>query len=70
MNAKYRPVLLFVGFSGLVLLLFYVLSNLPAFNPEKVLIISVPDMIVFFLAYRTYPVEDEVKRGQRIPVKI
>jgi len=31
-------------------------------DPVRVLIIAVPDMLLFFLAYKTYPPEQEARR--------
>jgi hypothetical protein len=67
MNPKYRSVYLFAGFVVLAYLLFHLISTVAAFgidglNPAIVLLIAVPDLVVFFLAYKTYPAEGEVRR--------
>ena len=55
MSTKFRFLYLLLGTIGLVLLAYEIIAHLPAFNPERVLLISLPDMLLFFLAYRTYP---------------
>jgi len=44
------------------------MSTLPDINPISVLIITVPDMLFFFLAYKTYPVESSEPETQRASV--
>jgi hypothetical protein len=61
MNPKYRPIYLILGFSGFFVLIYHMIVTLPDIDPENVLYIAVPDMVVFFLAYKTYPVTEEVE---------
>jgi hypothetical protein len=61
MSPKFRAIYLLLGFAGLAMLLYSVISTLPDVNPGAILLIAIPDMIVFFLAYKTYPVEEGVK---------
>jgi hypothetical protein len=68
MNPKFRFVYLLLGFVGLGLLIYQVMSTLPDINPISVLIITVPDMLFFFLAYKTYPVESSEPETQRASV--
>jgi hypothetical protein len=58
MNPKYRVLYLLLGAVGFVLLAYQIIGNLPDINPEKVLLISLPDMLFFYLAYKTYPAEE------------
>jgi hypothetical protein len=55
MSTKFRFLYLLLGTIGLVLLAYEIIANLPEFNPERVLLIALPDMLLFFLAYKTYP---------------
>jgi uncharacterized membrane protein len=58
MNPKFRALYLLLGFVGLAVLIYEIISTLPDVNPINVLIVTVPDMLFFFLAYKTYPVEE------------
>jgi len=65
MSSKFRYFYLLLGAAGLGLLFYYVIGNLAdpsTIDPVRVLSISVPDMAVFFLAYRTYPSDPQSKR--------
>jgi len=63
MNPKYRIIYLLIGFIGLIALIGYTISNFPDnINPAFILLITIPDMVFFYLAYKTYPVESEMKR--------
>jgi hypothetical protein len=66
MNPKYRSIYLILGFAGLVYLLYHLIANFALFgtdglNPGVILLIALPDLALFFLAYKTYPVESDVK---------
>jgi len=56
MNSKYRLIYLVLGFAGLFVLIYHLATNLFD-NPGTILMIAIPDMIVFFCAYKTYPAE-------------
>lgn len=58
MNPKYRSLYLLIGFAGFLFLGYDTFIAYPDLNPLRVLLIAFPDMIFFFLAYRTYPVEE------------
>jgi hypothetical protein len=60
MNPKFRILYLLLGFSGLIYLGYYVISSFPDFNPVGVLLITIPDIVFFALAYKTYPVENDL----------
>jgi len=62
MNAKLRPLYLLLGFSGLIFLLFQLVTTIQNLDLVLVLTIAVPDMFFFYLAYLTYPPEAEVNR--------
>ncbi len=64
MNPKYRFLYLLTGFAGLVFMAYDAFIAYPNINPGRVLLIALPDMVVFFLAYKTYPAEEEVKAGK------
>lgn len=71
MNPKFRALYLIFGTIGLALLIFEVVLGLPNIDPVMVLAIAVPDMLFFYLAYKTYP--DEVadnKMNEYQPVKV
>lgn len=58
MNPKYRSLYLLIGFVGLAFLGYDAFTNYPDLNPARILLISFPDMVFFYLAYKTYPVEE------------
>jgi len=60
MNPKYRSLYLMIAFAGLLFLAYDAFIAFPDISPLRVLLIAFPDMIFFFLAYRTYPVEEGV----------
>ncbi len=64
MNPKYRSLYLMIGFAGLIFLAYDIIMAFPEINPGRVLMIALPDMLFFFLAYRTYPSEHGVKDGR------
>jgi len=66
MNPKYRALYLLVGFAGFFFLIYDTIATLPEINPVRALMVALPDMVIFYLAYRTYPVEEHttVKTGK------
>jgi len=67
MNTKLRYLYLIIGAAGLVLLFYYIFSNisdLSEIDPVYILFIAVPDLVFFFLAYKTYPPEPDSRRQQ------
>jgi lipopolysaccharide export LptBFGC system permease protein LptF len=63
MNPRYRFIYLLFGFAGLAFLIYHIVSTFSeTLNPGAILLIAVPDLVFFFLAYKTYPIESEVKR--------
>jgi hypothetical protein len=59
MNPKFRFVYLFAGMMGLFLLIYEAVDMFPDIDPAIILVIAVPDMLLFFLAYKTYPEEEK-----------
>lgn len=62
MNLILRYVFTLAGIAGLSLLIYMVVETFPDINPVDVLIIAIPDMLLFFVAYKTYPAEVPVKK--------
>jgi hypothetical protein len=62
MSSLLRFLYLICGIAGLVLLVYRVIETFPDINPMDVLVITVPDMLFFFLAYKTYPAQEPVRR--------
>ncbi|MES2109675.1 MAG: hypothetical protein V4577_13040 [Bacteroidota bacterium] len=58
MNPKYRLLYLLIGFAGFFFLIYDTIVTLPEIDPLRALLVALPDMVIFFLAYRTYPVEE------------
>ena len=59
MNSKLRLVYLLSGVLGLLLLAYQVVGNFHHINAGIVLLITVTDIVLLFLAYKTYPVNSE-----------
>jgi hypothetical protein len=57
MNTKFRSLYLILGFAGLLFLIYRAVATYPDISPSGVLFITLPDILFFYLAYRTYPVE-------------
>lgn len=66
MNPKYRLLYLSIAFAGFLFLGYDTFIAYPDLNPLRVLLIAFPDLIFFFLAYRTYPADEavQVKAGK------
>ena len=64
MNPKFRAFYLLGGTIGLVLLIYQAITTYPDINPASVLFITIPDMVFFFLAYKTYPVEESAEQRE------
>ncbi|MDB4921424.1 hypothetical protein [Mucilaginibacter sp.] len=60
MNPKYRSLYLLIAFAGLMFLAYDAFIAFPDLNPGRVLLIAFPDMVFFFLAYKTYPIEEGI----------
>ena len=62
MNPKFRYVYITAGAAGLALLVYHIIDTFPDTDPVYVLLITIPDIILFYLAYKTYPAEPKPKR--------
>jgi hypothetical protein len=62
MNFILRFVFFLAGIAGLAFLVYRVIDTFPNVNPVDVLVITIPDMLLFFLAYKTYPADEGVKK--------
>ena len=65
MNPKFRSVYLLGGVIGLALLIWEAANTFPDIDPIHVLVIAVPDLVFFFLAYKTYPEAVKVRKYRR-----
>jgi hypothetical protein len=66
MDAKFRVLYLVAGAAGLIYLVYFMVATFPNVDPVRTLVITVPDMLFFFLAYKTYPETEHrvvTKRG-------
>ena len=61
MNPKFRSLYLIIGAAGLIFLIYTAITTFPLINPINILCITVPDMLFFYLAYKTYPIYEEAK---------
>ncbi len=69
MNPKYRFFYLLGGAIGLALLVYNAITTFPDIDPVNTLVITVPDMLFFYLAYKTYPVEYTTTARVERPVR-
>lgn len=67
MNPKYSYLYLMIAFAGLFFLACDSFIGYRDIDPGRVLLIAIPDMIFFYLAYKTYP--DVEKAGKEASVK-
>lgn len=58
MDPRYRVIYLVGGVAFYLLLIYEVVSSFPEINPKDVLKFTVPALLFFFLAYKTYPEKD------------
>ena len=65
MNPKFRSVYLAGGVIGLIWLIYEIANTFPDIDPIHVLVITVPDLVFFFLAYKTYPEAVKVRKYRR-----
>jgi hypothetical protein len=66
MDAKFRWLYLLVAGVGLVYLVYTAITTFPDVDVARVLLITIPDMLFFFLAYRTYPETNKVVERRRM----
>ncbi|MGN6394927.1 MAG: hypothetical protein ACTHMI_05160 [Mucilaginibacter sp.] len=62
MNSKYFTLYLMIAFAGLAYLALDSFIGYRDINPGRVLLIAIPDMVFFYLAYRTCPPENQPAR--------
>ena len=62
MNAKYFTLYLMIAFAGLIFLALDSFIGYRDIDPARVLLIAIPDMILFYLAYKTCPSEKQPVR--------
>ncbi|HVW97981.1 MAG TPA: hypothetical protein VHA56_18565 [Mucilaginibacter sp.] len=55
MNAKYFPLYLMIAFAGLIFLAFDSFIGYRDLDPGRILLIALPDLAFFMLAYKTCP---------------
>ncbi len=58
MDPRFRILYLLLGAAGLAFLIYVIITTFDNINPVDILIITIPDMLFFFLAYKTYPAEE------------
>lgn len=63
-----RALLLILALAGLLIFGYYVYARFPDLDSEIVLCITVPDMVFFYLAYKTYP-EQPTQLSRRQPFR-
>jgi hypothetical protein len=69
MDTKFRFLYLLVAGAGLVYLFYFVITTFPNVDLARVLLITIPDMLFFFLAYRTFPETDRVTGKRHVAVQ-
>ena len=62
MNSKYFALYLMIAFTGLIFLACDSFISYSDIEPGRVLLIALPDMVFFYLAYKTCPAEKEAAR--------
>jgi hypothetical protein len=63
-----RALLLIFALGGLLVFGYYVCTTFPDLDSGIILCITVPDMLFFYLAYKTYP-EQSRQAGRRQPFR-
>ena len=60
-----RALLLSLALAGLFVFGYYIYSRFPNLDSGMILCITIPDMVFFYLAYKTYPEQsNQVTRRQ------
>jgi hypothetical protein len=59
MNAKYFTLYLMIAFAGLIFLVLDSVIGYRDIEPGRVLLIAIPDMVFFYLAYKTCGAEKQ-----------
>jgi hypothetical protein len=61
-NPKFRFLYLLIAVAGLAFLVYRIIDTFSDIDPLDTLLITLPDMVFFFLAYKTYPDQVPAKR--------
>jgi len=69
MSPKFRLVYLFLGFIGLVCSINYIITAFTVINSATVLLVTIPVMAFFMLAYRTWPADGSEHKIVRVSNK-
>jgi hypothetical protein len=62
-KSKYSYLYLMIAFAGLFFLGCDSFIGYRDIDPGRVLLIAIPDMIFFYLAYKTYPDTEKAEKG-------
>jgi hypothetical protein len=65
MNPKFRFLYLLIAIAGLAFLIYRIIDTFSDIDPLDTLLISLADMLFFYLAYKTYPDPQPVKQRSR-----
>jgi hypothetical protein len=64
-NPKFRFLYLLIAVAGLAFLVYHIIDTFSDIDPLDTLLITLPDMVFFYLAYKTYPDQVPVKQRSR-----
>jgi hypothetical protein len=64
-NPKFRFFYLLLATAGLAFLIYLIIDTFSDIDPLDTLLISLADMLFFYLAYKTYPDQHPVKQRSR-----
>jgi hypothetical protein len=65
MNPRFRLLYLLIAIAGLAFLVYRIIDTFSDIDPLDTLLISLADMLFFYLAYKTYPDQQPVKQRSR-----
>ena len=65
MSPKFRLLYLLIAIAGLAFLVYRIIDTFSDIDPLDTLLISLADMLFFYLAYKTYPDQQPVKQRSR-----
>ncbi len=65
LNPKFRFLYLLLAIAGLAFLVYHIADTFSDIDPLDILLISLPDLVFFYLAYKTYPDPQPVKQRSR-----
>jgi hypothetical protein len=61
-----RTLSLILAFGGLLVLGYYIFIKFPDIEADTILCITVPDLLFFYLAYKTYPEPANQRTGRQL----